>query len=1383
MEPEQSDDEQDRGEEQSFFEEAPELDSLVKRVVDSDGLEAQQVYERYKAILYKYQEQSQLLDAYLEGIVVPLAGLLRKQAVLQQEQGLQRVLNTCRLLNVLVVVRGYKTVVRFFPHEAADLERVVDILEVVKAQQPKDSEEGIALWEAQTMLLLWLSILILIPFDLATVDSSATGARDGSLPYTALVGRILGLCQDYLHHPGGVREMSAVVLGRLLTRPDMGGALAEFLDWVPAALGRVEPLRAPFLLPGVMQALCCVFKMGQRDRLLPFASRAWALSARLAAGTAGDRAAAEVLAGNVLARKLSVKLVTRIGLTFLQPRAAAPWRYVRGGASLDVTLGATASATAAAAAAAAAGEDGDGGEEEEIEIAEEVEEVVEALLGALRDRDTVVRWSGAKGLGQLTGCLPRELGDEVLESVMQLFGPTESDTAWHGGCLALAELARRGLLLPPRLPPLMPVVRAALHYDVRRGPHSIGAHVRDAAAYVCWAFARAYAPELLEGSVTLLASSLLTIACYDREVNCRRAAAAAFQEAVGRLGNFPHGIPLLTIADYFSVGIAQQAYLKVAPQVAALGPEYRTPLAAHLVTVKARHWEKSLRELAARAAAALAPAGPGPYLAGEGGLDVLLPACLNEQLEVRHGAVVMVAELLPALKAAAAADPASNAACWPLSPERASEVASLVPAIDKARLYRGKGGEIMREAVSRLIECCADVQLAMSPQQHAKVLEALDENLRHPQQYIQSGAVAAVRAYARAYLSHDARAAAAFRTKYQDGYLSRLHDPNVAVRRGYSLALGSLPRELLEPVLEEAVEALVDGCVPEEDPDERDVDSRVNCTRGLGLLIATMYGVSSSSGSGGGDADGEAGPSMTAGAAPMDVEPDQPRQQQPDPEAKELLRDKVLPSLQSGLEDYTTDNRGDVGSWVREAAMAVLEPAVRALAAAADDQSREAGAMLSDVAGRAVGLLLRQSVERIGRLREAALRHVRRLLADPLVRPHVPHAAAVAAAVAAASEAAAAGGVSASLEALQRVVVQLLPVAPYTGYLLEGLAASIGGVDNSLAKVASAALLEALACASGAGSVGDGAGAGIAAAADGGAGAGASGSGSGNGLTTAVALAALVSGHFLDIWARHAKSSRMATPLLRTALLLLTKAPGAADALLPRPPPMQAAAAAASSAAGGEADSVSTAPAPAAASSSARGVEGPQSVAESQSRWVDHLVEAARAETRGCGDVARLLEAAALLAHLAVVPPPRAGAAGGACGHYRSSALQGLMVLLCSRYPKVRRHAAEQLYMQLLAMDTASALDSAAAPATSSAATPPPPPLESVSDAACELLLATAWDGDMEAAKAARDALAALVGVAVPKMKAPAASAKAAAASRDENASYQALLDDFARGY
>lgn len=58
----------------------------------------------------------------------------------------------------------------------------------------------------------------------------------------------------------------------------------------------------------------------------------------------------------------------------------------------------------------------------------------------------------------------------------------------------------------------------ALHYDIRRGPHSIGSHVRDAAAYVCWAFGRAYSNSDMRSILELLAPHLLTIACYDREV-------------------------------------------------------------------------------------------------------------------------------------------------------------------------------------------------------------------------------------------------------------------------------------------------------------------------------------------------------------------------------------------------------------------------------------------------------------------------------------------------------------------------------------------------------------------------------------------------------------------------------------------------------------------------------------------------------------------------------------------------------------------------------------------------------------------------------------------------------------------------------------------------
>jgi tubulin-specific chaperone D len=74
----------------------------------------------------------------------------------------------------------------------------------------------------------------------------------------------------------------------------------------------------------------------------------------------------------------------------------------------------------------------------------------------------------------------------------------------------------------------------ALKFDLRRGNYSIGSHVRDAACYVCWSFARAYAPEVLAPHVPELANSLVVISVFDREVNVRRASSAAFQENVGR---------------------------------------------------------------------------------------------------------------------------------------------------------------------------------------------------------------------------------------------------------------------------------------------------------------------------------------------------------------------------------------------------------------------------------------------------------------------------------------------------------------------------------------------------------------------------------------------------------------------------------------------------------------------------------------------------------------------------------------------------------------------------------------------------------------------------------------------------------------------------------
>lgn len=79
-------------------------------------------------------------------------------------------------------------------------------------------------------------------------------------------------------------------------------------------------------------------------------------------------------------------------------------------------------------------------------------------------------------------------------------------------------LGRRGLLLSENLPLVVPAVIKALVYDEPKGYTSVGSHIRDAACYVCWSFARAFSTNDIQPYVEEIAGALLAVACYDREV-------------------------------------------------------------------------------------------------------------------------------------------------------------------------------------------------------------------------------------------------------------------------------------------------------------------------------------------------------------------------------------------------------------------------------------------------------------------------------------------------------------------------------------------------------------------------------------------------------------------------------------------------------------------------------------------------------------------------------------------------------------------------------------------------------------------------------------------------------------------------------------------------
>jgi len=248
---------------------------------------------------------------------------------------------------------------------------------------------------------------------------------------------------------GAVREMAALLLARLLTRPDMTAALSDFVSWQQQALAGAQGPQTVFLLPGILQTLAQVYKLGRREQLLQWAPVVWQqLSALLAVDTASG------LASNALARKLAVKLTQRLGLVMLPPQLAG-WRYVRAAEDMASNLSAAAAdcggnsgpqgqhpagsgatnGTSTSGTATTNGRDSqdrqqqdkereEGGKGEPAhEIPAEIEDVLGVLLGSCSDRDTVVRWSAAKGVGRLAACLPPELAEEVVLGVLGLLSP------------------------------------------------------------------------------------------------------------------------------------------------------------------------------------------------------------------------------------------------------------------------------------------------------------------------------------------------------------------------------------------------------------------------------------------------------------------------------------------------------------------------------------------------------------------------------------------------------------------------------------------------------------------------------------------------------------------------------------------------------------------------------------------------------------------------------------------------------------------------------------------------------------------------------------------------------------------------------------------------
>lgn len=735
------------------------------------------------------------------------------------------------VLQVAQKVRGAKLVLKHYPHSVGDLDTVIDLIIYLN-----DATDGHAheYWRINEVLFCWLANVVLIPFPLLRLVKSP-----------GILGKLEEIAFNSLHS-----SSTAHFLARLSTRADCDATLKSV---VKKSMDMISS-ESSSNRHNSLNLLAKIFKVGQRNIVLLHAATTL---------QAVTHVTEELKYPSTLDMHLATKLAQRIAQAYLPPRVCS-WRYQRGSRFLFGGDGADEAGAEIQKYAAVSKPNGSSKTEEEdsLNISTEAQKGVEValgvVLGSLENRDAIVRWSGAKGVGRIVSRLDSALGTEVISHVIETFTRNPNDEAsWNGACLSLAEVLRRGLLLPdtPLFKSMVGILEAACNFDVRRGAHSVGEHVRDAACYVVWALARAYnSADIQEEFIDRIVHAILKVALFDREVHCRRAASAALQECVGRMPSaaIKDGIFIITQADFFALGDRTAAYLKIAPNIArAADGAYFNSIITQL-ELKLSHWDYNIRLLAAR--------GLREQLENDADGTIvtrIIPNLVSKSTGAatdaihRHGCILGVAKIIPYVPLDGNKEI--------MKKEDLTKLINVWKVLDRDGCFNGRTGVLLEAAVCELIQAIADTLPAAyavdgdEGDYWTESMGFLERCLPSTNATVQNCADSAFRSMLQ--IGNMERYSQAEK-HYSE--LMMVAEP-LERQRGFVLSAGWFSSsELILANLKSIAR------------DSKDVEVRRNAVISLGRLE---------------------------------------------------LEKGIFEVLENSMADYTVDDRGDVGSWIREAAM------------------------------------------------------------------------------------------------------------------------------------------------------------------------------------------------------------------------------------------------------------------------------------------------------------------------------------------------------------------------------------------------------------------------------------------------------------------------------
>ncbi|ODV64149.1 uncharacterized protein ASCRUDRAFT_102979 [Ascoidea rubescens DSM 1968] len=462
-------------------------------------------------------------------------------------------------------IRGIKSISISFSSDIYIIDLLLNKIEFLSFSSPSSSNSN---WHELSFLLLWLSVLILAPFPLSSINPQ-------------IPKRIFKISNYYLTEKsiGKENEVSILLFSKFLSRNDVSSfnyLTSYYLNY----LFKFDPLKNSFTNRFLnmndneklsnLKLLSNLLKFIKKDTISPFLPLHYSL---INNHFITQFSAQSSLSENSIISKFIIKNLGKLGTSLL---SIDPDQLQPPTASIDSNNQPSFNHLIHLF--------------KNFDPFEKIEQIISNLLMQIGHKDTIIRYCVSRQISKIANLLPTDFQLDIINNLISeldiqsfnfnpnLYSPSSpsssspppslnlihfnsdqinfdliSSDRYHGILLTLSELTNKRLIPINYFYLLTSILHKSLFFKQQHITFISGSNVRDSSLYLAWSFIRSYTSLRDKIPVQILLqlfNDLIITVSFDKDIMIRRASSAVIQELLGRYGKILWNV-IVKNSDYY----------------------------------------------------------------------------------------------------------------------------------------------------------------------------------------------------------------------------------------------------------------------------------------------------------------------------------------------------------------------------------------------------------------------------------------------------------------------------------------------------------------------------------------------------------------------------------------------------------------------------------------------------------------------------------------------------------------------------------------------------------------------------------------------------------------------------------------------------------------